>query len=60
MTNYKEPMAKIVAKSKALKAAGREPLGYMGRSEQCDDIYCNLCYKGKNEKAPWNKEVNAL
>ena len=53
---YKEPLAVIKAKSNALKSANREPLqGYMDNSQRCDDIYCNLCYKNKGEKAPWNK-----
>ncbi len=52
---YKEPLAVQQARSKALKAVGRERVKYLDNKSHCDDIYCNLCYNYKTEKAPYNK-----
>ena len=57
---YKEPLHVLKTRTEALKKANREPLRYMERSELCDDIWCGLCYKGRNEKAPWNLKAEGI
>jgi len=51
---YKEPLANLKALSKALKAAKREPNGYMEQDELCSNVDCVLCYKYTYEKRTWN------
>lgn len=50
--SYRKSLEREKATRRFERQLQREPSRYV---PACDDVACNVCRKGVNEKAPWNR-----